>query len=285
MKTLNKIGCDPELFLFDKVLDRIVPACGIVEGSKESPIMLNNGGMIQLDGTVLEFGTPPVDAEGSNFSTALKETLDIIRKQLSDNYGDRYELRCGASAAYSPEDITENHEGLIVGCSAQYVMVNKIRPTRAILESTGKLSPDAVPIGGHIHFGFADKMESRIVEDYSAMRYVRAMMSAGSSLFMQDVSCSASDIRKRVMGFPTSTPTIRIKPYGVEFRNLSSYWLAHARMADGLSKFHTAVVKSCIKDTGPAASKSWGIETCFHELRTSVALQHPKYQQTLPLAY
>ena len=284
MKTLKKIGCDPELFLFDKVLDRIVPACGIVEGSKESPIMLNNGGMLQLDGTVLEFGTPPVDAEGDNFSKALKETLDIIRKQLSDNYGDRYELRCGASAAYSPEDITENHEGLIVGCSAQYVMVNDNSPTRAILESTGKLSPNAVPIGGHIHFGFTDKMESRIVEDYSALRYVRALERAGVTHLIKDVKCIASKIRNRIMGFPTKTPTIRVKPYGVEFRNLSSYWLAHPLIADKLSEWHSQVVEGCIRDTTPP-TEAWAIDEHLDDLSLLIGDLHPKYQQTLPLAY
>lgn len=286
MKTLKRIGCDPELFLFDNVLDRIVPACGIVEGSKESPIMLINGGMVQLDGTVLEFGTPAVEPEGSNFSNALTDTLNIIRKQLSDKYGSRYELRCGASAAYSPEDIANNHEGLVVGCSAQYVMLNPENPRRGILESTGVLSPECVPIGGHLHFGFVDKMDSRIVEDYSAIRYVTNMKRASVEYIMQDVNCQATNNRKDVMGFPLSTPTIRVKPYGIEFRNLSSYWLACPLIADLFSQYHSLMTAYCQAGIDARSTPSvWAIRDCLDGLRNQIADQDPKYQQTLPLAY
>ena len=286
MKTIRRIGCDPELFLFDNVLDRIVPACGIVEGSKESPIMLINGGMVQLDGTVLEFGTPPVEPTGTNFSSALTATLNIIRKQLSDKYGSRYELRCGASAAYSPEDIAANHEGLIVGCDAQYVMVKPDQPTRAILESTGKLSPDCVPIGGHLHFGFVDNMESKLVENHSAIRYTETMRKADVSTIMQDVHCSSSRERKNVMGFPTNTPAIRIKPYGIEFRNLSSYWLACPRIADVFSKYHNTMTGRCLSGTQAGATLStYRIRECLDSIGRLAKAQDPKYQQTLPLAY
>lgn len=288
MKLLKKIGCDPELFLFDNVLNRVVPACGIVEGSKESPIVLNNGGMVQLDGTVLEFGTPPVTPWGKNFSKALKDTLDIIRKQLSDNYGDRYELRCGAIASYSPEDIAENHEGLLVGCSPQYVIIpTRDLPIRGVLESQGVLARDAVPIGGHIHFGFVDNMRDEVVQNYSALRYQQRMENYGLECIIGDVPCDATSKRKDVMGFPQHLPTIRIKPYGVEFRNLSSYWLACPKLADLFSKFHNLVTTKCVN---PNATVTFNaplteIRVRMEALSSRIASQDAKYQQTLPLAY
>jgi hypothetical protein len=286
MNIEKKIGCDPELFLFDKKLDRIVPACGIVEGSKESPIMLINGGMVQLDGTVLEFGTPPVAPEGNNFSQALKQTLDIIRAQLSEKHGDRYELRCGAIAKYASQDIKASHEGLLVGCSPQYVLADFRKPVRVILDSQGKLKRNAVPIGGHIHFGFVDEMVGKEVMDYSALRYNKALISSGLREFMRDVDCDATAKRKYVMGFPENIPTIRIKPYGVEFRNLSSYWLACPAIADFFSIIHTLAVDKCLgTNTGERTVIANTIRRRFEQLSVRIREQDPKYQQTLPLAY
>ena len=288
MQTTKKIGCDPELFLFDKVLDRIVPACGLVEGSKESPIMLINGGMVQLDGTVLEFGTPPVDAEGTNFSSALRQTLDIIRKQLFDKHGDRYELRCGASAAYSPQDITQNHEGLLVGFSPQYIMMREQAPVRGILQSVEKLPLNNVPIGGHIHFGFVDSMLSEKVQDYSAMRYISVLKRSELHRYLSDVNCSSVRRRNDVMGFPEGTPTIRVKPYGIEFRNLSSYWLACHSVADLFSDLHSATVNACVGgrfDSHAAGQTSREIRKNLNKIAKRVSMLDAKFQQTLPLAY
>jgi hypothetical protein len=286
MEISKKIGCDPELFLYDNIKKRIVPACGIVEGSKESPIVLKNGGMVQLDGTVLEFGTPPVDPTGLNFSKALIETLNIIRKQLFDKHGDRYELRCGAVAAYSSKDIRVGHAGLMVGCSPQYILSDGRRVIRGILHSSGTISPRKVPIGGHIHFGFVDEMVGRKVMDYSALRFIRALNRLNISSFITDVPCDATKTRNSVMNFVEFTPTIRIKPYGVEFRNLSSYWLACPDVADLFSKFHTQAVRTALGHMAvDACQVSTEIQECLQKLAEQIDAQDPKYQKTLPLAY
>lgn len=285
MKIKKRIGCDPELFLFDKVLDRIVPACGLVEGTKESPISLINGGMVQLDGTVLEFGTPPVLPSRNNFGKALKETLDIIRKQLSDKHGDRYELRCGATASYHPDDIGVNHSGFLVGCDPQYVLVDGSKPVRYILESVERLDRSCVPIGGHIHFGFADKMEGRKVQDHSSLRFIRAMNGKGLDFFIKDVECESTTERADTMAFCPSLPAVRVKEYGLEFRNLSSYWLASPKTASLFSKFHNASVERAKHEMHSFGDVARDIATELEKLSAKIAEQPAKYQQTLPLAY
>lgn len=217
------IGCDPELFLFDNIKQRIVPAIGKIGGSKHKPLSLVGGGMVQLDGTVLEFGTAPATS-GEDFVNQIQTTVNQIRTKLDNRFHGRYELRCGALASYDPEDIDEDHVGLNVGCSPQYRFTSD--NALEVVGGVSKLDRSAIPIGGHIHVGFGCNLpitDERLV--VSAARFTERFHE-----FMPVFDNVPSLRRDNILGIRDEA-VVRIKPYGVEYRNLPSYWLADKRLA------------------------------------------------------
>jgi len=270
------IGCDPELFLFDNLLQRIVPAINKIGGSKHKPLVLKSGGMVQLDGTVLEFGTKPVLAVGTNFSDAIQQSIDEIRTKLYNRFHGRYDLRCGALAGYHDDECQDLGSALDVGCSPQFRFVNDISVTA--MEGVSQLSPKAIPIGGHIHFGLDCNLE------ITDPRLVRSVYRHARSMSLLSYYRSTHDLlRLSAMGMG-SVAALRIKTYGYEFRNLSSLWLADRTIADLIANRHTTTCQ---------ALKS-GLTTYFggdlfnDKMRAIAKLsdkQHTKYQGTLPLDF
>lgn len=239
-----KIGCDPELVLFDKVLDKIVPAVGLVEGTKDKPFMFPNGGMMQLDGLALEFGTPPVKPVRDNFSRALKETLDYVRQYLLDKHGDRYELRCGSIVDFS-DDIADDDPSLAIGCDPQFHLPRDYNQGLELIHTGSTNNPAKIPLGGHIHFGLGRNLSSQLAED-SAKSLLKAypmcvIVSEGRpALFGNE--------RVDVMGI-LGLNAVRIKSYGVEYRNYSSAWLACPTFADTLANFYLIACQGLLGNT------------------------------------
>lgn len=273
------IGCDPELFIFDNVKQRIVPAIGKIGGSKTAPMSLRAGGMVQLDGTVLEFGTAPATSSG-DFIRQLQSNITEIRTKLDNRFHGRYELRCGALAGYDPEDIEENHIGLDVGCSPQYKFVS--HNSLQAVGGVSKLSREAIPVGGHIHVGFGCNLpvtDERLV--VSAARF--------TELFHQYMPrwCMPSSFqREEILGIDDEA-VVRIKPYGLEYRNMPSYWLANRSLC-GLLHELTYYVAESLKGRNVTAV----VDTLERQINArmvkieSASLAVPaKYQNTLPLDF
>lgn len=273
------IGCDPELFIFDNVKQRIVPAIGKIGGSKASPMSLRAGGMVQLDGTVLEFGTAPATSSG-DFIRQLQANITEIRTKLDNRFHGRYELRCGALAGYDAEDIEENHIGLDVGCSPQYKFVSQ--NSLQAVGGVSKLSREAIPVGGHIHVGFGCNLpvtDERLV--VSAARF--------TELFHQYLPswCMPSSFqREEILGIDEEA-VVRIKPYGLEYRNMPSYWLADREMCSLLQQLVFYVAES-LKGVNFSRMLST-LESQLDERMTSVESASQavpaKYQNTLPLDF
>jgi hypothetical protein len=110
-----KLGCDPELYLYNTKKKRIVPANGLVPGDKHNPHLVP-GGNVQLDGTVLEIGTDPASS-ADEFLHNIRSIIEWVRNHL----GEDYEIRCGSNAKYYSWDSKKLLDGVLeVGCSAQY---------------------------------------------------------------------------------------------------------------------------------------------------------------------
>lgn len=273
------IGCDPELFLFDNLKQRIVPAIGKIGGTKVKPMRLASGGMVQLDGTVLEFGTAPV-SNGFEFVEQLDQTIGEIRTKLDNRFHGRYELRCGALAGYHPEDIAEDHIGLDVGCSPQYRFTES--NALEVVGGVGTLSRDAIPVGGHLHIGFGCNLpvtDERLV--VSAARFTE-LFHENMPQFGTEPSFSREDI----LGIEGEA-VVRVKPYGVEYRNLPSYWLADRGLAMAFAQQARYVASSLSAGGYEEALESTCAHICNHMIDVeNASLSVPaKYQGTLPLDF
>lgn len=54
------LGSDPEFFLFSEDLNKYIPVCGLIGGTKEEPLPISDRGhFIQEDNVAVEFCIPP----------------------------------------------------------------------------------------------------------------------------------------------------------------------------------------------------------------------------------
>ncbi len=217
------IGCDPEMFLFDKEKGRTVPAVGLIPGTKSKPWRLTHGSM-QLDGLLLEIGTDPAHS-ADEFRHNLRSVMSDVRSFLRANYGDRYELQCGAVTKFAPEDceaVTE--KDLSVGCESQYTMSNE-GSLRKLDMLSDSINIEEVCAGGHLHIGFSEKQD---IYDPVWLRSV-AMFLRPYKVAIGSVVVDSSKMEitrfNNLFSRGLFNPVIRIKPYGFEFRNFSSKWL------------------------------------------------------------
>ena len=63
-KKRNTIGTDPEFFMVVRETGKLISAIPHIEGTKDAPVPLPQGGTVQRDNVALEFATDPaVDRE------------------------------------------------------------------------------------------------------------------------------------------------------------------------------------------------------------------------------
>lgn len=269
------MGCDPELFLWDNVLQRIVPAVGKIGGTKEKPLRLTDG-TVQLDGTVVEIGTDPAYT-AEEFVQKLSSVIREVQAKLDGRFKGRYSLRCGASAAYNPED-TFDPVHLDVGCSPDFEFNSEGQLiARATRESQ---SIDCIPTGGHIHVGFGCNLP---ITDIGLLtgcaRYANHLESDD---FHDEAGCTFDEDRDAEMGLWGLA--VRIKPYGMELRSPSAYWLADQELAKALFNYLEAVFNYMVGGVKPKSPRSFlykgycAVDSQAHSLPA-------KYQATLPLDF
>lgn len=135
--TFKTIGCDPELFLIERITGQPFSAEGIVPGTKDEPHYISTKGhMIQLDNVLVEFGTPPA----TNVSD-FKEHIHYILSYLRSTYGDRFDLGQMASTELDPIHLqTENSQ--LIACDPDYdcwtFKVNESSGFTSNMRSAGK---------------------------------------------------------------------------------------------------------------------------------------------------
>jgi hypothetical protein len=266
------LGCDPELFLFDNLEQRIVPAVGKVGGTKWKPKKVD-GGTVQLDGTLVEFG---VDPDGD-----IQPVINDIRRRLDNRYHGRYELRCGSTARYSAEDIDFNSSAFDVGCSPQFRFENGT--LTAVPQAPSE--DGVVHAGGHIHIGFPNIPKEH--QDINSPVLVQSVNMFSRMLIpLSGGTLSGVERRRCLMMFH---PTIRVKPYGFEWRNPSSIWLADKTIySDMRTLMNSIYADLCAGRNGMSRETSLIDERVWQKfaLLKGIASRLPtKYQGTLPLDY
>lgn len=201
-------GADPELFVINRE-GHFVSAEGLIPGTKEEPYKVD-GGAVQVDGVAAEFNIDPV----TNF-TDFKKNMRGVQKQLKAMLPKGYDLVCTPTAVFRPEEWSEVPEkSKILGCSPDYNAWTK-RPNPSPKGREGIRHA-----GGHIHIGWTDKATTADEAYTSAcIDLVRQLdWYLGAWSVMKD----ADKDRRSAYG---KAGSLRFKPYGVEYRTLSNFWL------------------------------------------------------------
>lgn len=209
---MYSIGCDPELFLRDKIDGQLRASCGLFGGSKEKPLAFGEvaGFALQEDNVALEFNIPP-----ANDKHTFNSSLSLALKEL-ENRADKLGLKLAFEAsAIFPADQLTSEKALVFGCDPDYnawLMDWNPRPFSD--------NPLLRSCGGHVHIGC---QEFDVEQKMQVIRWMDILLGIPSIGYDKDRQ------RRELYGKPGA---MRFKEYGVEYRTLSNFWVKERRFRD-----------------------------------------------------
>lgn len=199
-----RLGSDPEVLLQDNN-GSPVSVIGLIKADKWNPMQIPDmakGFTLQEDNVSLEYGIPPAasaDEYVQFIQSVMQKSLDYV-PGLSFS-----KLSC----VVYPEEQMQHPLAYIFGCEPDFdawsgKVNKKPEPPHPLMRSAG----------GHIH----------VETTKPAMDVVRAM-----DLFLgvPSVLMDKGEMRKKMYG---AAGAHRVKPYGVEYRTLSNFWIFEERL-------------------------------------------------------
>lgn len=201
-KSKITIGCDPEMFLEDDK-GNIVSAEGLIGGTKEKPRPISDKGHeVQEDNIMVEFNVPP-----STTSDEFINNINFVKNYLVDYVG-QYNLKLNylASSLISKEHL-QTKQAKTFGCEPDFnVYLQDIN-------TPPKSSTQLRSCGGHIHVGYENP------DILTSENIIRAM-----DLFLGLPSVWLDPDSKRRLLYGKAG-SFREKPFGIEYRTLSNFWI------------------------------------------------------------
>jgi hypothetical protein len=136
------IGTDPEFFMQRKKDGKLISAVPYINGTKDAPEPLENGGNVQFDNVAIEFATDPAES-GEDLVLKIRNAFTDIMKKLPEGHS----LVVEPSANFDPDQL-ETDEAQQFGCDPDFCAWG-IKVNDAPFCSDLSLRT----CGGHIHVG------------------------------------------------------------------------------------------------------------------------------------
>ncbi len=232
-------GCDPELFIVDSDGEFVCPD-GIIPGTKEEPYPVPCGA-VQQDGMAAEFNIDPV----TTFDDFYKN-ITVVRGEMEKFLPPGHKYVVTPSATFS-EKVWEkaSDKAKTLGCSPDFnAWTGEPNPPPEDLEN-----PRLRCAGGHIHFGWTEDADLSNAQHVFACRDLVKQMDY--FLGAWSVRLDKDYLRRRLYG---KAGSMRFKPYGVEYRTLSNFWLANPTRIkttwDRMQKAIWSMKRNFIPDSG-----------------------------------
>jgi|TARA_Y100000310_G_scaffold161131_1_gene161075 hypothetical protein len=204
------IGADPELFVFNG--NKPVSGWGMVEGTKARPTAVKHGA-VQVDGMALEINIDPVD-DVDKFHRNINSVLRSLRKMIPDGH----ELKAVPTVRFSEKVMKDAPKAAKeLGCDPDWnAYTEKQNPRPRAIGNRKFLRTGA----GHIHLGWtADQQVDQLSHFLACVQMTKQLdlyVGLPSLLFDNDRE------RQQLYG---KAGTFRPKPYGVEYRTPSNFWV------------------------------------------------------------
>lgn len=211
------IGADPELFIFDKKLGKLISAHGLFPGTKEEPYKVEHGA-VQVDGMAAEYNILPASSKEEfvfyNLSV-LRSLRDLIQERNPDL---DFEFRFEAVADFGAEYIAEQpEEARRLGCTPDF---------NAWEDGAPNPTPDAdMPFrtaSGHIHIGWTNDQDINDPEFIEACCMMAKQLDCQVTPYTMKWEGAVGHRRRELYG---KAGAFRPKPYGLEYRTPSNAWL------------------------------------------------------------
>ena len=228
---MYKIGADPEVFIFNVDEDRIVSVEGMIktpegEGSKNNPLVVEGDFKVQEDNVLAEYNIPAC-ATKTEWLEAHRFMLNAINVFLPDNCA--YKIQ---SSAELDDEFLTTEQALEIGCEPDYdVWIQDISATVSEFPSNLRCA------GGHIHIGLPE--EEQTVEN---LEYIVKKM----DMFLGVASIILDDDKER-RDLYGKAGSFRFKPYGLEYRTLSNFWLKSEQLMSWVFDQTMFAIKSDIE--------------------------------------
>lgn len=217
---LLMVGADVEMFLKD-VEGTPVPCVGVVGGTKQVPIPLPGlptGFAMQEDNVMFEFNIAPANSADkfiSHIGMALKSIHSVLEpKGLSMNIipAQRFEMRQ-----------LKSKQAQHIGCEPDFnVWERKVNNIVEFPEGFKNLRTS----GGHVHVSFElDGKVPSFPQDIESMECV--VMAMDVFLGIPLIQVEPANERRNLYG---RAGAFRHKPYGIEYRTLSNYWISNSAL-------------------------------------------------------
>ena len=231
------LGADPEFMIYDMDLeDGIVPAVGIVPGTKEHPHDFGDGTFCHEDNVTVEVGFDPC-LNDSQFV----ERLSLARANVQQHFLKRSQQLYIVSSHNFREDQLTSAQAKKFGCEPDFDAY------------TGGKLPRQVPrdmiegryrfAGGHIHIG----------GDFNCPPFVAALfadlfISLGGYVNGFERATSSHTYKRRE--FYGQPGVYREKPYGIEYRTPDNGWCYNKNSMRGTARSALALGRF-LEDTSP----------------------------------
>jgi hypothetical protein len=193
-----RLGCDPEVFLMDE--KGLVPVFGLIGADKWNPKQipdLPQGFTLQEDNVALEFGIPPASSADEFVKSIETVKFAFLKEHPQFTFS---KLSC---ALFDKKVLASNPQANVFGCEPDFNgWTRKENP-----KPKGMHNLRAA--GGHVHV----ETEADPLKVVQAMDFYLGI----PSLFMDK-----NTERRKLYG---KAGAHRPKPYGVEYRTLSNFWI------------------------------------------------------------
>lgn len=220
-------GADPELFVLDAT-GKPVSAAGLIPGTKESPFKVK-GGAVQVDGMAAEFNIDPA-ATFEEFNTNI---LGVM-KQLKAFLPAGFSLSAVPCVVFD-EDVWEAAppEAKELGCTPDFNAWTGTVNTPPNCPENPRLRTAS----GHLHIGWTDGA------DLSDLQHILNCQDLVKQLDwylgVWSLRVDTDPTRRLLYG---KAGACRYKPYGVEYRVLSNFWLtSRDRRLAVWNRLHTGI--------------------------------------------
>lgn len=229
------IGCDPEMFVRDIDTKELFPCIGILGGTKEAPIPVNNGA-VQEDNVMAEFNVTPAtsaDEFVSNIMSVRKQIRVLLKAfNLEEHI---------IGSAHFPMNKLTHPQALVFGCEPDYnAWTGHQNPRPGGAPATLRTA------GGHIHVG-----NELVVDAPEAfVQLLDLLIGVPSVIFDQDSE------RRQLYG---KAGAFRFKPYGAEYRTVSNFWIKEVESIKWVYKQVSTAVTITENVLAGYKPSTWGI--------------------------
>jgi len=209
-----KVGADIEVFLCQpNNEEKYVSVVGLLGGTKDEPKKLNRKGcFVQEDNVAAEFNVSPT-TDPEHMWQDIQYNIEYIQEKT------QYPVKVIASAQF-PEEELLTEQAKVFGCEpdinawdeALIIVSDEVKEKYPLLRTTG----------GHIHIGY-DLFAKDNDACFEAVKLLDFYLGIPSLLLDTDTD------RRILYGVAGAC---RLKPYGLEYRSLSSFWCSSKELVE-----------------------------------------------------